>query len=141
MTDRDIFPAVRQLPTATRLGGWDGPTGYNAGVAERAVAQAVDPEVLAIARQVAGIARRVLGDPAYRVLLFGSWVTGEAAPRSDIDIGIEGPAPVPPPAMVAIRDACDVLSTLRTVDLVDLARVSPGFREGLVTRLVEPEPS
>ena len=110
-------------------------------MAERAVAPAVDPEVLAIARTVAGIVRRVLGDPAYRVLLFGSWVAGEAAPRSDIDIGIEGPTPVPPPAMVAIRDACDALSTLRTVDLVDLARVSPGFREGLVTRLVEPEPS
>ena len=110
-------------------------------MAERAVARAVNLEVLAIARQVAGIVRRVLGDPAYRVYLFGSWVAGDASPRSDIDIGIDGPMPVPPPAMVAIRDACDALSTLRAVDLVDLTRVSPGFREGLVTRLVEPEPS
>ncbi len=95
--------------------------------------------MLAIARQVAGIVRRVLGDPAYRVLLFGSWVAGEAAPRSDIDIGIEGPTPVPPPAMVAIRDACEALSTLRAVDLVDLNRVGPDFGKGLVARLVEPE--
>ena len=99
----------------------------------------MDPEVLVIARQVAGIVRRVLGDPAYRVFLFGSWVAGEAAPRSDIDVGIEGPTPVPPAAMVTIRDACETLSTLRGVDLVDLARVAPGFREGLVARLVEPE--
>ena len=108
-------------------------------MAERAVAQAVNPEVLAIARQVAGIVRRVLGDPAYRVYLFGSWVAGDASPRSDIDIGIEGPTPVPPAAMVAIRDACEALSTLRAVDLVDLARVAPGFREDLVARSVEPE--
>jgi predicted nucleotidyltransferase len=99
----------------------------------------VDPEVLAIARQVAEIVRRVLGDPAYRVYLFGSWVAGEAAPRSDIDIGIEGPAPVPPAALVSIRDACEALPTLRAVDLVDLARVTPDFREGLVARLVEPD--
>lgn len=110
-------------------------------MAERAVAPAVDPEVLAIARQVAGIVRRVLGDPAYRVYLFGSWVAGGAAPRSDIDIGIEGPAPVPPAAMVTIRDACEALPTLRAVDLVDLARVAADFRGGLVARLVESEPS
>jgi predicted nucleotidyltransferase len=65
---------------------------------------------------------------------------GEAAPRSDIDIGIEGPTPVPPEAMVIIRDACEALSTLRAVDLVDLARVAPEFRKGLVARLMEPEP-
>jgi predicted nucleotidyltransferase len=107
---------------------------------ERAVAPAVDPEILAIARQVARIVRRVVGDPTYRVFLFGSWAAGDAAPRSDIDIGIEGPAPVPPATMVAIRDACEALSTLRSVDLVDLTRVAPGFRRGLVARLVEPEP-
>jgi predicted nucleotidyltransferase len=110
-------------------------------MAERAFAPPVDPEILMIARQVAWIVRRVLGDPEYRVFLFGSWVAGEAAPRSDIDIGIDGPAPVPAAAMVTIRDACESLSTLRGVDLVDLARVPPGFREGLVARLVEPEPS
>jgi predicted nucleotidyltransferase len=73
---------------------------------------------MAIARQVAGIVRRVLADPAYRVYLFGSWVSGEAAARSDVDIGIEGPALVSPVAMVKIREACDTLSTLRTVDIV-----------------------
>jgi predicted nucleotidyltransferase len=109
-------------------------------MAERAVAPAVDPEVWAIARQVAGIVRRTLGDPAYRVLLFGSWTAGDATPRSDIDIGIEGPVPLSPATMVAIRDACETLPTLRSVDLVDLTRVPPDFRKGLVARLVEPEP-
>ena len=36
-----------------------------------------------------------LPDPAYRVFLFGSRATGTAGERSDIDIGIDGPAPVP----------------------------------------------
>ncbi len=106
---------------------------------ERAVAPAVDPDVLAIARQVARIVRRELSDPAYRVYLFGSWASGEATARSDIDMGIEGPAPISPVAMTRIREACDSLPTLRTVDVVDLGRVTPAFRAGLVARLVEPE--
>ena len=109
-------------------------------MADRAVAPAADPEVLAIARQVAGIVRRVLDDPAYRVYLFGSWASGEAAARSDVDIGIQGPRPVSPVAMFKIREACDTLPTLRTVDIVDLGRVPPGFRAGLVAQPVEPEP-
>lgn len=134
--DRDV-KVIMRTKAGARL---DAPTGYNAAMTERAVAAAVDPEILAIARQVAGIVRGVLDDPAYRVYLFGSWVSGEAAARSDVDIGIEGPTPVSPAAMVNIREACDSLSTLRTVDIVDLGRVTPGFREGLVVRSVEPEP-
>ena len=38
--------------------------------------------------------RRHVPDPAYRVFLFGSRATGSAGERSDIDIGIDGPAPV-----------------------------------------------
>jgi predicted nucleotidyltransferase len=41
------------------------------------------------------VIRRHLPDPAYRIFLFGSRATGTAGERSDIDIGIEGPAPVP----------------------------------------------
>jgi len=62
-----------------------------------------DPEVLSVARRVAAIVREVTGDPAYRTLLFGSWASGEPRERSDIDIGIEGPAEVRPAAMVEIR--------------------------------------
>lgn len=94
-----------------------------------------------MAREVAGIVRRVLRDPAYRVVLFGSWASGEARARSDIDIGIEGPASVRPEALAEIRTASDALPTLYTIEIVDLARVTPTFREGLVTRSLEPEPT
>lgn len=86
------------------------------------------PEILAIACQVAAIVRRVTGDPAYRVFLFGSWATGHARPRADVDIAISGPQAVAPAAMLAIREACERLPTLYTVDL---ATVGPSFREGL----------
>jgi predicted nucleotidyltransferase len=52
----------------------------------------------------AAVIRRHLPDPAYRVFLFGSRATGSEARRSDIDIGIEGPAPVPRSALAAIED-------------------------------------
>jgi predicted nucleotidyltransferase len=91
------------------------------------------PEVLEMARRVAVIVRAVTGDPAYRVLLFGSWAAGDARSRSDIDLGIDGPRPLDPGTMLAIRDACDRLPTLYTIDLVDLRAVPPAFREA-VTR-------
>jgi predicted nucleotidyltransferase len=56
------------------------------------------------AKFAALVIRRHLPDPAYRIFLFGSRATGSAAERSDIDIGIEGPAPVPRSALAAIHD-------------------------------------
>ena len=98
-----------------------------------------EPEVWSVALQVAAIVRRVTGDPAYRVFLFGSWASGEARERSDIDIAIDGPAPVTPGAMFEIRNACDALPTLYTIEVVDFARVVPDFRRE--ARLVEVEPA
>lgn len=96
-------------------------------------------EVLSVARQVAAIVRRVIGDPAYRVFLYGSWASGKARDRSDIDIGIEGPASVEPSAMLKIREACESLPTLYTVEVVDLARVAPAFRQVAKSSIVELE--
>ena len=84
-----------------------------------------------IARQVASIVRRVTGDRSFQVLLFGSWAEGTARPRSDVDIAIDGTTPVDPKHLAEIRDACDRMATLFTVDLVDLARTSEQFREGV----------
>ena len=98
-----------------------------------------ESEVLSVARRVAAIVRRVTGDPAYRVFLFGSWASGEARERSDIDIAIDGPAPVTPGAMFEIRNACDALPTLYTIEIVDFAQVAPNFRKE--ARLVEVEPA
>jgi predicted nucleotidyltransferase len=82
-----------------------------------------------VARYAAEIVRRHVPDPAYRVFLFGSRAIGTAHDRSDIDIGIEGPAPVPRAALTAIEDELDEAPTLYTIEIVDFARVSETFRQ------------
>ena len=80
------------------------------------------------ATYAAAIVRRHLPDPAYRVFLFGSRAEGTAHSRSDIDIGIEGPAPVPREAMALIEEELEEAPTLYTIEVVDFARVAEGFR-------------
>lgn len=80
------------------------------------------------ARNAAAIVRRHLPDPFYRVFLFGSRATGTAHARSDIDIGIDGPAAVPGAVLAAIEDELDEAPTLYTIEIVDFARVSEAFR-------------
>src|SRR6266481_5593411 len=81
------------------------------------------------AKFAASVIRRYLPDPAYRVFLFGSRATGTAGERSDIDIGIEGPAPVPRAALAAIHDELEEAPTLYTIEVVNFARVSEKFRQ------------
>jgi predicted nucleotidyltransferase len=80
------------------------------------------------AQFAAMVVRRHVPDPAYRVFLFGSRAAGSAAERSDIDIGIEGPAPVPHSALAAIQDELDEAPTLYTIDVVDFTCVPDKFR-------------
>ena len=72
------------------------------------------------AKFAASVIRRHVPDPAHHVFLFGSRATGSAGERSDIDIGIEGPAPVSRTALAAIHDELDEAPTLYTIDVVDL---------------------
>jgi predicted nucleotidyltransferase len=72
--------------------------------------------------------RRYVPDPVYRVFLFGSRAAGSATERSDIDIGIEGPAPVPRSALAAIQEELEEAPTLYTIDVVDFRPVPENFR-------------
>jgi predicted nucleotidyltransferase len=79
--------------------------------------------------------RRHVPDPVYRVFLFGSRAAGSATERSDIDIGIEGPAPVPRSALAAIQEELEEAPTLYTIDVVDFRRVPENFRRLVQHRL------
>ena len=87
------------------------------------------------AKFAASVIRRHLPDPAYRVFLFGSRATGSAGERSDVDIGIEGPAAVPRAALAAIHEELDEAPTLYTIEVVDSARVPEKFRRVADRRL------
>ena len=78
----------------------------------------IDDEIVQLGRAVARIVRQVTGDPAYHVFLFGSWASGHARERSDVDIGVLGPEPLDPVVMQQIREACESLPTLYTIDVV-----------------------
>jgi predicted nucleotidyltransferase len=64
----------------------------------------------------------------HRVVLFGSRATGKARPRSDFDIGIEGPAPLAAVSFHTLADRLEQIDTLYRIDLVDLQTVSEQFR-------------
>ena len=93
-------------------------------------------EVLSVVRDVAAIVKRITNDPAYRVVLFGSWASGTPRARSDIDIGVQGPQRIDPVTLQAIRAACDALPTLYTIDLVDLAVLPPTIREAALSNAI-----
>ena len=65
----------------------------------------------------------------YKVFLFGSRVSGASRAGSDIDIGIEGPKPIPGAVMTKLRESIDEIPTLYKIDLVDFSQVSAGFRK------------
>ena len=81
-----------------------------------------------VARFAAAVVRRHVPDPAYRVFLFGSRADGSAHERSDIDIGIEGPGPVPHEALELIREEFEEAPTLYSIDVVDFSRVDEKFK-------------
>jgi predicted nucleotidyltransferase len=84
--------------------------------------------VEAVQRFAAAIIRDHLPDRSYRIFLFGSRASGTARDRSDIDIGIEGPVPVPPHVMSDIAEVLEELPTLYSIDVVDFRRISDRFR-------------
>lgn len=84
----------------------------------------IRPLLVAVTR----VLRRHLPDPAYRILLFGSWATLDSIPTSDVDIGILGSKPVDEVVMAQIKEEVDRLPTLRKIEVVDLQTVEDRFR-------------
>lgn len=80
-------------------------------------------------RKVRRIAAKHLDLSEYRVFFFGSRVGGRASARSDIDVGIEGPRPIPLEVLTWIREEIQELPVLYKIDVVDFQRASEDFRE------------
>lgn len=72
--------------------------------------------------------RKFLDLERYQLFIFGSEALGVADRRSDIDVGILGPEPVPGAVMQRIREELETLRTLRPFDVVDFSRVDPSFK-------------
>lgn len=100
----------------------------------RQIRQIREDEVSPILKLVTQIIRRNIPTESCRILLFGSWATLEAEPRSDIDIAILGEVPVDDRTMARIRHEVDHLPTLRTVQVVDLAQMDERFRRKVLAQ-------
>jgi len=79
-------------------------------------------------QEILEILSRHLDLEKYQAFFFGSRVSGGGDARSDIDLGIEGPEPVPAEAMLAIQEALEQLPTLYKVEVADFRRVTGGFK-------------
>lgn len=78
-----------------------------------------------IRQQLQKIAPKLEG---YKVLLFGSRVTGKARERSDFDVAIVGDRPISLRTFYEIEELLDDIDTLYRIDLVDLNRAAPEWR-------------
>lgn len=63
----------------------------------------------------------------YQIFFFGSRVSGTAGERSDIDIGIIGPRPIPAKLLADIEEEIGEIPTLYKIEIVDFSSVSEKF--------------
>ena len=84
-------------------------------------------------KKLKGDVLRIVGEyldlKEYEVFFFGSRVKGNNSPRSDIDIGIKGPKPVPIEVIAKIKERISDLPILYRIDIVDFKNVSDDFRK------------
>ena len=76
--------------------------------------------------ELRAILARILS-PDVRVWVFGSRAGGTPKPWSDLDLALEGPAPLPLPVMAELAEAFEESALPWKVDLVDRATVSEAF--------------
>ena len=65
----------------------------------------------------------------YKVVLFGSRVTGNFHKHSDFDVGVIGEKSLPVKIFFAIEDAFEKLPTLYKIDWIDFTKVDSSFLE------------
>lgn len=67
-----------------------------------------------------------------RVYLFGSRARGQSGRSSDIDVAVLSAEPLPPGVLSTIRENLEESNVPYTVDLVDLTRADPAFRDRVI---------
>ena len=92
----------------------------------------IPDQVQSLARAAANQCRETLGRDI-RVIWFGSWVKGRAAPRSDIDLAVDAGHAIAPDRMAALRERLDGLPTLRQIDLLDVHAVDNTLKRTIVS--------
>jgi predicted nucleotidyltransferase len=85
------------------------------------------------------ILRQVLRDhlpPSTSMWVFGSRVTGSARRYSDLDLALQGDAPLDWGILARLKDALSESDLTMKVDLVDLLAVDEAFRKIIESNMV-----
>jgi len=91
----------------------------------------LSPTRRAALEQVRAIVLRALDGQRVRIWLFGSSATGDARPRSDIDVAIEADSPIPGAILSEIADALEESTVPYVVEVVDLANAGDALRQSV----------
>ncbi len=79
--------------------------------------------------RIAGVIKKHLTYPHFKIFFFGSRAGGNFSQRSDIDIGIEAYQPIPLEQLTEIKIDLDELPILQKIDVVDFKNVTPEFKD------------
>jgi len=79
-------------------------------------------------KEILNIFGKYLDLKLYKVFFFGSRIKEDNFPRSDIDIGVLGPKPLPSEIKLKIEEELENLPTLYKFDLVDFRQVPERFK-------------
>ena len=93
--------------------------------------------VLELRAKISDIVRKNVDLKKYKVFFFGSWVTGTARERSDIDVGIKGEKPMDVERLSVLKGAIEGLRTLYKIDVVDFADTGNDFQEVALQKIEE----
>lgn len=80
-------------------------------------------------REVRKIASKYLDLEKYKLFFFGSRVVNKGTERSDIDIGIEGPTPIPALILSNMEEELEQLPILYKIEIVDFTCVDAKFKK------------
>ncbi len=86
-------------------------------------------EIEDIKKEVAKILKSELEGTHFSAFFFGSRVTGTHTKTSDLDVGIEGDAPVPEPLFWSIKARVASIPSLYTIDVVDFSLLGEDFKK------------
>ena len=78
-------------------------------------------------KEILDVVGKYLDLKKYKVFFFGSRVEGTNDESSDIDIGVEGPKPVPFDALSSIKEEIAEISTVYLIDLIDFKNSDKDF--------------
>lgn len=86
-------------------------------------------EIEEVKKNIIAVLKNELANSDFSAFFFGSRITGTNTATSDLDVGIEGSAPVPENIFRSIKARCEGIPTLYKIDVVDFSQLGDDFKK------------